>query len=41
LAFVWDVLFFGRPTGLVNWFGVVIVLFAIYFAMTRQSVHDG
>jgi drug/metabolite transporter (DMT)-like permease len=36
LAFVWDVLFFQRPTGLVNWIGVFIVLCAIYFAATGQ-----
>jgi drug/metabolite transporter (DMT)-like permease len=30
LAFVWDVLFFQRPTSLTNWVGVFIVLFAIY-----------
>jgi drug/metabolite transporter (DMT)-like permease len=37
LAFVWDVLFFQRATGLVNWIGVLIVLCAIYFAATRPS----
>jgi drug/metabolite transporter (DMT)-like permease len=36
LAFVWDVLFFQRATGLVNWLGVLIVLCAIYFAAARQ-----
>jgi drug/metabolite transporter (DMT)-like permease len=30
LAFVWDVVFFDRPTGTLNWAGVVIVLGAIY-----------
>jgi len=30
LSFVWDVVFFGRPTGSLNWIGVVIVLSAIY-----------
>jgi drug/metabolite transporter (DMT)-like permease len=30
LAFLWDVLFFGRPTGGWNWIGVIIVLGAIY-----------
>ncbi len=30
LAFVWDVLFFGRPTTLLNWIGVVVALAAIY-----------
>ncbi len=30
LAFVWDVLLFGRPTSGLNWIGVVVVLGAIY-----------
>ncbi len=30
LSFVWDVLFFDRPTGALNWAGVVLVLGAIY-----------
>jgi drug/metabolite transporter (DMT)-like permease len=30
LAFLWDVLFFGRPTSGLNWLGVIIVLTAIY-----------
>jgi drug/metabolite transporter (DMT)-like permease len=30
LAFVWDVVFFDRPTGGLNYIGVVIVLAAIY-----------
>ena len=30
LAFAWDVLLFQRPTSLVNWAGVFIVLVAIY-----------
>ena len=30
LAFVWDVFFFDRPTGGLNWIGVVVVLGAIY-----------
>lgn len=33
LAFVWDVLFFGRPTSAVQWFGVLVVLAAIYLGM--------
>ena len=37
LAFVWDVLFFQRPTSLVNWLGVVIALGAIYLGMGRRS----
>ena len=37
LAFVWDVLFFQKPTTLLNWLGVVIALVAIYMGMARQS----
>jgi drug/metabolite transporter (DMT)-like permease len=37
LAFVWDVLFFQRPTTPVNWLGVAIALIAIYMGMARQS----
>jgi drug/metabolite transporter (DMT)-like permease len=37
LAFVWDVLFFNRPTGPLNWIGVGVVLVAIYLGATRQA----
>ena len=37
LAFVWDVLFFHRPTTLLNWLGVMIALSAIYMGMARRS----
>ena len=37
LAFVWDVLFFQRPTTLINWAGVVLALLAIYFATIRKA----
>jgi drug/metabolite transporter (DMT)-like permease len=37
LAFVWDVLFFQRPTAIVNWLGVLIALAAIYLGMARQQ----
>lgn len=37
LAFIWDVLFFHRPTTLLNWLGVLIALAAIYMGMARQS----
>jgi drug/metabolite transporter (DMT)-like permease len=37
LAFVWDVLFFQRPTSLINWVGVFIVLIAIYFGSVKLS----
>jgi len=37
LAFVWDVLFFQRPTGALNWLGVGIVLAAIYMGTVRRA----
>ncbi|MFC1516702.1 DMT family transporter [Thermodesulfobacteriota bacterium] len=37
LAFAWDVLFFQRPTNLINWIGVFIVLIAIYFGSVKPS----
>lgn len=37
LAFVWDVLFFQRPTSLINWIGVFIVLIAIYCGSVKLS----
>jgi drug/metabolite transporter (DMT)-like permease len=37
LAFVWDVLFFQRPTSPINWIGVLIVLIAIYFGSVKLS----
>jgi drug/metabolite transporter (DMT)-like permease len=37
LAFVWDVLLFQRPTSLVNWAGVFIVLVAIYLGSVRPT----
>ncbi|MGD9181229.1 MAG: hypothetical protein PVG15_07145 [Desulfobacterales bacterium] len=39
LAFVWDVLFFQRPTTLVNWLGVVVASAAIYFGMAGRSAN--
>ena len=46
LAFVWDVLFFQRPTSLLNWAGVSIALVAIYLgtfrpAQTRPKMRSG
>lgn len=37
LAFVWDVLFFGRATSVVNWAGVGIVLTAIYLGTAKPA----
>ncbi len=37
LAFVWDVLFFQRPTTLINWAGVLLALAAIYVATIGRS----
>jgi drug/metabolite transporter (DMT)-like permease len=36
LSFVWDVLFFKRPTSTLNWLGVIIALAAIYFGATAR-----
>jgi len=37
LSFVWDVLFFDRPTSLLNWVGVLITLSAIYMGLTGKT----
>ncbi len=37
LAFLWDVLFFQRPTSLLNWAGVVIALIAIYLGTYQTN----
>ena len=37
LSFIWDVLFFSRPTDLVNWLGIAITLSAIYMGITGKS----
>lgn len=37
LSFVWDVLFFSRPTTALNWLGVTITLAAIYLGLTGSS----
>jgi len=37
LAFIWDVLFFQRPTSAVNWIGVVMAITAIYLGTIKKS----
>ncbi|MFP4284791.1 MAG: EamA family transporter, partial [Desulfovermiculus sp.] len=37
LAFIWDILFFARPTGTVEVIGAGIALTAIYLGLTRQK----
>lgn len=37
LAFIWDVLFFKRPTDLLNWTGVVITIIAIYLGVSKKE----
>jgi drug/metabolite transporter (DMT)-like permease len=37
LAFIWDILFFGRPTGVWDVAGAVIALAAIYLGVTRKK----
>ena len=40
LAFVWDILFFKRPTGPVEVVGALLALFAIYLGTTSQTHPD-
>jgi drug/metabolite transporter (DMT)-like permease len=37
LAFIWDVLFFQRPTSVVNWIGVIMAITAIYLGTAQRS----
>jgi drug/metabolite transporter (DMT)-like permease len=37
LSFLWDVLFFCRPTSLLNWIGVFLTLAAIYMGLTGKT----
>jgi drug/metabolite transporter (DMT)-like permease len=37
LSFIWDVLFFNRPTSLLNWIGVFLTLAAIYMGLTGKT----
>ena len=37
LAFIWDVLFFQRPTSAVNWIGVIMAITAIYLGTAQRS----
>jgi drug/metabolite transporter (DMT)-like permease len=37
LAFIWDVLFFARPTGIVDAAGALLALVAIYFGGSRKK----
>ncbi len=37
LSFLWDVLFFARPTDLLNWMGVTITLIAIYLGLRSKK----
>lgn len=37
LAFLWDVLFFARPTSWFNWLGVAITLTAIYLGLQSRQ----
>ncbi len=37
LSFLWDVLFFSRPTTSLNWLGVSITLSAIYLGLTGRT----
>ena len=37
LAFIWDMLFFGRPTTALDISGACLALFAIYLGNTRRG----
>lgn len=37
LSFIWDVLFFSRPTSSLHWLGVSITLIAIYMGLTGST----
>ena len=37
LSFLWDILFFSRPTGMINFLGVFITLGAIYLGLTSRK----
>lgn len=37
LSFIWDVLFFDRPTSLTNWLGVILTLVAIYLGVNAKK----
>jgi len=37
LAFVWDILFFARPTGLMEMLGALVTLFSIYLGTIRSK----
>ncbi len=37
LSFVWDVLFFSRPTAPIHWIGIIITLTAIYMGLTGRK----
>ena len=37
LSFIWDVLFFNRPTGPLNWLGVMLTLVAIYLGLSARK----
>ncbi len=37
LSFIWDVLFFSRPTSTLNWLGASIAIWAIYLGLTGSN----
>lgn len=37
LSFVWDVLFFARPTNALNWLGVILTISAIYLGVRAKK----
>ena len=41
LSFIWDVVFFHRPTSRLNWLGVLVALAAIYVGATSKNSGRG
>jgi hypothetical protein len=40
LTFIWDILLFGRPTGLMGYLGAALALFAISLGVLDTSGKD-
>jgi len=41
LSFLWDILFFKRPTGYIEYLGIMLILLAIYFGSLRKQQGEG
>lgn len=40
LSFIWDVLFFSRPTAPIHWIGIIVTLAAIYMGLTGRKTRQ-